>query len=229
MRSKELNLKKYDSDKVISGYLDVYDQLFAHLVQEPIRLLEVGIYRGGSLRLWRDYFPNGQIVGVDLNVLDDLKNEDRIQVFQGSQDDGEFLHRIAGETAPTGFDIIIDDASHLGHLTKATFWHLFDSHLKPGGIYVIEDWGTGYWEDWPDGRAQQQAGWLAQLRDRVKSASLKDPWPTHSYGMVGFVKELIDELGARELTRGRREGASLRETRFAKVVLTPGLVIVTKK
>jgi len=229
MRSKELDLKKYDSDKVISGYLDVYDQLFERLVQQPIKLLEIGIYHGGSMRLWRDYFPNGQIVGVDLNIPEDLKNEERIQVFQGSQDDGEFLHRVTSHAAPAGFDIIIDDASHLGSLTKQTFWHLFDQHLKPGGLYIIEDWGTGYWEDWPDGRAQQQSSWWSQLLQKLKGSTAKDPWPTHSHGMVGFVKELIDELGARELTRGRREGTPQRESRFAKVEMTTGQVIVTKK
>lgn len=228
MRSHDLDLKKYDSDKVISGYLDIYDQLFEHLVQQPIRLLEVGVYRGGSLRLWRDYFPNGQIVGVDLNIPEDLKNEERIQVFQGSQDDGEFLHRVASQAAPAGFDIIIDDASHLGSLSKQTFWHLFDQHLKPGGLYIIEDWGTGYWEDWPDGRAQLQSGWWSRLRQKLKGNTLKDPWPTHSHGMVGFVKELVDEMGARERTRTRREGASQRESMFEKLTMTTGQVIITK-
>ncbi len=229
MRSKELDLQKYQTDKVQSGYLDHYDRAFAPWVNREVHLLEVGIYHGGSLRLWRDYFPNGQIVGVDLNIPDDLKNEERIQVFQGSQDDGEFLHRVASQAAPEGFDIIIDDASHLGSLTKQTFWHLFDQHLKPGGLYVIEDWGTGYWEDWPDGKAQQQPNWWLRLLMKLKGSTQKDPWPTHSHGMVGFVKELVDELGARELTRGRREGASIRDSRFEKIELTPGLVMVTKK
>lgn len=55
--------------------------------------------------------------------------------------------------APGGFDIIIDDSSHIGEFTKTAFWHLVDSHLKPGGIYAIEDWFTGYWDDWSDGKA----------------------------------------------------------------------------
>jgi len=59
---------------------------------------------------------------------------------------------VARKTAPEGFDIIIDDASHFGDLTKIAFWHLFDNHLKPSGLYVIEDWGTGYWSDWTDGK-----------------------------------------------------------------------------
>ncbi len=88
---------------------------------------------------------------IDIKLQRQFVNEERIQVFEGSQADTVFLSEVAHETAPEGFDIIIDDASHLGELTKIAFWHLFDNHLKPGGLYVIEDWGTGYWSDWPDG------------------------------------------------------------------------------
>ena len=63
-----------------------------------------------------------------------------------------FYRKWQAELLRDGFDIIIDDASHIGELTKATFWHLFDRHLKPGGLYAIEDWGTGYLDDFPDGK-----------------------------------------------------------------------------
>jgi hypothetical protein len=64
-------------------------------------------------------------------------------MFQGSQDDTAFLSDVARRTAPSGFDLIIDDASHIGMLTKVAFWHLFDNHLKSSGLYAIEDWALG--------------------------------------------------------------------------------------
>ena len=73
---------------------------------------------------------------------------------------------MASKTAPDGFDIIIDDASHIGELTKTSFWHLFDHHLKPGGLYAIEDWGTGYLDDFTDGRKFQPR---ISIRARVRS------------------------------------------------------------
>ena len=152
MRSAELDLGKYDTDKVENHYLDKYDPVFEPFLERELRLLELGIHRGGSLLLWRDYFPKAQIVGIDVQVGVNLLNEERISVFEGSQDDLAFLSRVAAQTAPDGFDIIIDDASHVGKLTKAAFWHLFDNHLKSSGIYVIEDWGTGYWNEWIDGK-----------------------------------------------------------------------------
>jgi len=65
MRSKRLNLDAYEIDKIRLGYLDVYDAITAPWIDKEIKLLEVGVYQGGSLKLWRDYFPRGTIVGVD--------------------------------------------------------------------------------------------------------------------------------------------------------------------
>jgi cephalosporin hydroxylase len=134
MRSRQLDLTCYNSDKIASGYLERYDSILQPLLDRDVKLLELGIHEGGSLLLWRDYFPKSTIVGIDLKVPENLAAEARIQVFQGSQADTDFLTAVASKTAPNGFDVIIDDASHLGRLTKIAFWHLFDNHLKPGGL-----------------------------------------------------------------------------------------------
>jgi Cephalosporin hydroxylase. len=152
MRAKQLNLDAYDTDKITLRYLEVYDPILTSWIDKEIKLLEIGVYRGGSVRLWHDYFPRGNIVGIDLKLPENFTPGERIQLFQGSQADTRFLSQVALKTAPEGFDIIIDDASHTGELTKITFWHLFDHYLKPGGLYAIEDWGTGYLDDFPDGK-----------------------------------------------------------------------------
>jgi hypothetical protein len=50
---------------------------------------------------------------------------------------------VANQVAPEGFDIIIDAATHLGALSRVSFWQLLTQHLKRSGLFVIEDWGTG--------------------------------------------------------------------------------------
>jgi hypothetical protein len=231
MRSRELNLSRYDTDKVANGYLEHYDPILAPLVKEDIKLLEIGIYNGGSLLLWQDYFPKGTIVGIDRTLPPDVGRGERIEVFQGSQDDVRFLSEVAAKTAPAGYDVIIDDASHIGKPTRTAFWHLFDNHLRAGGIYVIEDWGTGYWDDWPDGKS---AGAGDTILSRVASLfsfrqqRSKVPWLCHSHGMVGFVKELIDEQGAKDLTRRNLRGTPGRESKFESMLIAHGLVIVKK-
>jgi hypothetical protein len=214
MRAKQLNLDAYNTDKIELHYLEVYDPILASRVDKKIKLLEIGVYRGGSVKLWRDYFPQGDIVGIDLQLPENFAPGERIQLFEGSQADTRFLSEVAMKAAPDGFDIIIDDASHIGALTKTAFWHLFDHHLKPGGLYAIEDWGTGYLDDFPDGR-----------KFDPKPSSL-DPFPCHSHGMVGFVKELVDEQGAGSITLGRKE--EFRWSKFESLLITPGVVFVTK-
>ena len=147
---EHLNASGYDTDKW-PELLQSYEQVFRPLVHRDLVLLELGVHRGGSLKLWRDYFARGRIVGLDSELIQVADSTGRIRLYQGSQDDTSLLDRLARAEAPNGFDIIIDDASHIGHLTRTSFWHLFIHQLKPGGYYAIEDWGTGYWGSWPDG------------------------------------------------------------------------------
>jgi len=250
-RSKQLALDRYDTDKIRNHYLERYDPIVQPWVDKQIKLLEIGVQRGGSLLLWRDYFPLGTIVGIDINLPQGFSPGERIEVFEGSQADPLFLSEVANKVAPEGFDIIIDDASHIGELTKIAFWHLFDHHLKPGGLYVIEDWGTGYWDDFPDGRSvshrvsaslrlqgqvlsllaavRLQRRLLSFLKHHPKIVySAKTPFQCHSYGMVGFVKELVDEQGAADMTMTRSNNKPKRNSKFESILIVPSIVFVTK-
>jgi len=213
------------------------------------------------MKMWSDYFVNGTIIGVDLFPKFEPQDGDtKIRIFQGSQTDTAFLDNIAKECAPNGFDIIVDDCSHIGELTKISFWHLFTHHLKRGGIYAIEDWGTGYWGGYrhvyyPDGEFFDSAEsegvlhWLASnifksapvewrerglLKEYLKRYQFTRRFKGHDYGMVGFVKQLIDELGISEWTgpmgvaRPSKLPVPQRQSNFSHVLYSPGLVIVTK-
>jgi GT2 family glycosyltransferase len=236
---KPLDASTYDTDKAkMTHYLRYYEQWFESLWDQPIALLELGIHKGGSMLLWRDYFTKGTIVGLDFNQvkLEDLTG--RVHLYQGGQQDTALLDRIAAETAPKGFDIIIDDAAHVGELARISFWHLFDHHLKPGGLYIIEDWGTGYWETWPDGtcykpapepgcRPKRRRG-LSRLWRRSASIQKQD-FPSHSSGMVGFVKQLVDECGMGDITFPGWGVGAPRESRFQRMHISHGQVMVQKR
>ena len=221
---------KYDTDKS-QLYLNNYERYFQSIADQNVKLLELGIDKGGSLLMWRDFFQNGRIVGLDLEYFDVDDPKGKIKVYQGDQRDVNLLSRIGGECAPEGFDIIIDDASHIAEFTKISFWHLFDNHLKPGGIYVIEDWRTGYWDAWPDGKKYKQpnpekASSFRLFRKEKRDKSL---FPSHSYGMVGLVKQLVDELGMDAITNPARNGLSpQRFPKFQRMEICPGQVFIVK-
>jgi hypothetical protein len=251
---KRINAAGYDVDKARNvGLLDSYQECFESLTDKEIKLLELGVLYGASLKMWRDYFEKGIIVGLDLNVVDVDDPTGRIRVYQGSQRDTKLLDRIAYEQAPEGFDVVIDDCSHIGRFTRTSFWHLFDNHLKPGGIYVIEDYGTGYMDDWPDGkgynrRPRSPCSWLSSLKDDVVESilsrlatfspiklpklflifTMSRSIPSHNYGMAGFVKELIDACCLGEIVSPNRGSGRYRPYKIQRIHIFWNHVIVFK-
>jgi SAM-dependent methyltransferase len=267
-----VDLKAYDTDKS-PAFLANYEREVGHLYSKPITILELGVQHGGSLLLWRDLLPNAQIVGLDAKPVEVPDTTGRIHVYAGFQQDREVLDRIAREMAPDGFDVIIDDASHIGQYTAESFWHLFPRHLKPGGVYVLEDWPTGYWSRWVDGHVpksvaipEQGAVDIAEIKPhkletvrrlvwsstrslaakleektprvkakigyvyrKVDSASLTTRFPSHDYGMVGVVKQLLDVCAIDMINAQRvHHDPSTDVGPIASINVKPGQVFIHK-
>jgi len=204
-------------------YTEIYENYFSALRNARLNILELGILNGGSLKLWADYFPNSQITGIDINQVNIQDKTGRIHAFQGYQQDKRFLDHVRQVVAPDGFNIIIDDASHIGLYTKESFWHLFDNHLVNGGIYIIEDWGTGYWPEWPDGeRFLQHDNQIAGERE------LRSHFPSHQHGMVGVLKQLMDECHYDAIKEGPNSPPN-RPSKFEKMCIYAGLAVINKK
>jgi len=180
-------------------YLPIYEQLLGSLRNQAFTLLELGVWRGDSLQMWRDAFPLATIVGVDLKPPD-LELGPRVHIIHGDQTDAELMRGLRTDHAPEGFDVIVDDASHFGVTTARSLQALYPEHLRPGGIYCIEDWGTGYLPSWEDG------GKLASPLDiqsldstsvaMPANSSALGPMPSHDLGLVGLVKRLVDHTAS---------------------------------
>ena len=121
---------KYGTDKGPAGhnYTPRYDAHFAPFRNESFNLLEIGVFEGASLRMWRDYFPNAHIIGIDINpVPDDV---------QGRTWRGDVKNYTSN---PSLFRVIIDDGSHDPNDVCIAFERLWPA-VEPGGWYCIEDW-----------------------------------------------------------------------------------------
>jgi hypothetical protein len=130
-------------------YLPIYDRYFSKFRGEPVRFLEIGVAKGGSLSLWRKYLgQNAVIFGVDIDP--DCARFDGIdgQVRIGSQDDPAFLSGVVAEMG--GVDVILDDGSHTMEHIRATLEHLLPQ-VSQSGVYMIEDLHTAYWADYGGG------------------------------------------------------------------------------
>jgi len=127
-------------------YFDIYTKYFERYRDRPITMLEIGVFRGGSLRMWKEYFhPDSTIVGIDVDKSCQAHEiaDQNVFVRIGSQADPAFLATVNGEFGP--FDIILDDGSHKTHHQIISFGALFRSALKDDGCYMVEDVHTNYW------------------------------------------------------------------------------------
>lgn len=140
----------YKNDKVneyhsFSGksYMDIYSMYFGPIKDAKITMLEIGIRDGSSLRIFRDYFKNGEILGLDIDPGTAFK-EHRITSYIGSQSSPDIIKKIF-EDNPL-INIVLDDGSHVNKLTIASFKLIFE-RLPKGSIYIIEDLACSYLED----------------------------------------------------------------------------------
>ena len=145
---------KYGTDKAANGYAPIYTKVLAPQRKQITSVLEIGIgtmipdvhssmvnyaaphYKpGGSLRAWRDWFPNAHITGLDVQ-RDTQFSEDRISTLLGDSTDAASMSNLFQDNE---FDLIIDDGDHARQFaTMLAMW----PKLKLGGVYVIEDvWG----------------------------------------------------------------------------------------
>ena len=132
-------------------YFDVYTKEFESLRCKPIRMLEIGVREGGSLKMWKKWFhPDSLVVGIDIeeSCTQHENANNNIFVRIGDQTDNHFLNKVTSEFGP--FDLILDDGGHTTSQMTVSFNSLFRNALKAGGIYMVEDTHTNYWSRFID-------------------------------------------------------------------------------
>ena len=158
MKLHELGLK-YRTDKAHShNFTNWYDDNLKHLVSEKLNFLEVGIEHGFSLKMWAEYFENATIYGAD--ILDkSFLDDNRIKTFKINQENESELKLLPGN-----LDIIVEDGGHTMLQQQVTFKVLFDTKLKPGGYWIIEDCHCSFEEKYGfDGSQSIIFTWLYNL------------------------------------------------------------------
>ena len=169
-------------------YLHIYDIFFRHYKKIPMSILELGVKRGASLRVWKQYFTKGKVFGLDVNPNCKRWEEDRISISIGHQDDKILLDNIASRAG--GFDIVLDDCSHINTLMLKSFEYLWP-HVKKGGLYVIEDLRNSYTKKLEADMIK--GGWLSPLQK--KSTILENHRRDFSELFLDLIKQLDYRTG----------------------------------
>lgn len=154
--------KKYETDKggyghmrygggdsdTCHNYTPHYDKLLGASREQVQTVLEIGVHMGCSLRMWREYFPNAQILGLDTNGACVMHEGERITVSMADQNNPGQLHAACDRflfrhgRLTYGFDLIVDDGSHVRDHQIVSLKTLLP-YLHRDGTYVIEDLGRG--------------------------------------------------------------------------------------
>ncbi len=204
-RRLDLPARFYGTDKSsrAHGYTRLYESHLASQRRRIKSVLEIGIggvtsrtgfdtpAGGQSLKMWRSYFPHAHIVGIDIEPK--AVRGRRISTECGSQGSPGFLRQVAEKYGP--FDVIIDDGSHVAEHVVTSFETLFD-HLKPGGVYVIEDLEHAYLTDYGGGPPGSQLGHMKLIKGLLDDV-LRQHWDdsgsaraiasVHVYDEIAFV------------------------------------------
>lgn len=154
-------------------YARCYASAFDSRRNDPIKLLEIGVGGGESIRTWMEYFHNARIFGVDIVHSTNILNTpgpspyNRYTFMTGDQSNEEFWKRVIEAYGPS-WDIIIDDGGHSSQQIVTTFKMMWP-HITPGGFYCIEDLNCAY---------------------SGLPFFLPDGWPNH----MDFIKAMLDQV-----------------------------------
>ena len=177
---------KYGTDKSSDhhNYLNFYERFFTNIREKPLKFLEVGVFRGASLKTWKEYFPNANIVGADIDNNSLTYKDDRIEISILDQSNLQDLVNLGVQHGP--FDVILEDGSHQWEHQIITLKTLFP-FLKNGGYYIIEDLQTNF----------------GDLTEKYKGVS--------TISCVDYLKKLVDyRVGGNQLDPSKEEDAFLR-------------------
>jgi len=164
-----------------NSHIGLYEDLLSSYRDKPIKLFEVGVNRGGSVKMWQRYFEKAQIYGLDIREkVIRRKQLDRISLLKVDQSSESELLNFGKKYGD--FDIGIDDGSHVWKHQILTFECLWP-HIRSGGLYVIEDVLTSY-PNYKENRAARKGG-----KTITKYGNLQG-----EIDAVSYFQHLIDEI-----------------------------------
>jgi hypothetical protein len=172
-QSKSELLNAYNDSPFLSikydTYFPAYEKLLAKYQGKKITLVEVGIFHGGSLFMWRKYLgSNARIIGIDLNP-DSLRWEKHgFEIYIGDQSSDNFWLKLFKEVGKV--DILIDDGGHTNRQQIITCHHAIQN-INDGGLIVVEDVHTSYFREFGNPSRYSFINFAYRIVDGVNSRS----------------------------------------------------------
>lgn len=207
-----------DKSSRVHDYLRKYEKYLPYDRNSEIKILEIGVLNGESLRTWKKYFPKSLVIGLDINPDCKKHEEDGIVVEIGSQVDTIFLNNIIEKYGE--FDMIIDDGSHINSHVIFSFKKLFHT-LKPQGIYIAEDICTSYWEGY-GGKLRTKGTSIEFFKDIIDQVNYFGELQEHHPNVHARYEETLDH-------QFKLKGYDYIGTKIESINFMNGFILITKK
>jgi len=154
---------KYDT------YFDTYEELLSKYIDKELIFVEIGVFNGGSLFMWREYLgPKARIIGIDLNPGAKVWEQHGFEIFIGDQASEEFwtdFFKTVGS-----IDVLIDDGGHT-NLQQIMTVHCAVEHIRNNGLLIVEDVHTSYFREFGNPWARSFIGFTSKIVDAINSRS----------------------------------------------------------
>jgi hypothetical protein len=168
-------------------YFDIYHRHLQGFRGRPITLVEIGVYHGGSLEMWRSYLGRrARIIGIDFDERVATLADGTAEIVIGDQSDRLFLANLRDRLG--SIDIVIDDGGHTMEEQLVSFDELWPT-IAAGGVYIVEDLHTSYWPEF--GGALRDSGSFIEFAKTI--IDLQNAWHVRN-----------EELPVNDLTRSVR-------------------------
>ncbi|HET8673833.1 MAG TPA: class I SAM-dependent methyltransferase [Thermoleophilaceae bacterium] len=189
---------------MVQRYADIIEQV------QPRRIVELGVFQGGSTALFLELADPEMLVAIDHNpkilrklreYLSSRPERDAVARVYDDVDQGDrarLADIVEDAFGDQPLDLVIDDCSHLYELTRASFNELFP-RLRPGGVYAIEDWR------WAHGDLSAYQGVVRDWPDGVPMSKLVLELVLALPGAPGLISDLKVEATTIQITRGDAE------------------------
>jgi len=187
-------------------YFEIYDRHFRHFRNTDVHVLEIGVYSGGNLEMWRNYFgPKVHVYGVDIEPSCSIYASEGVKIFIGNQGDRLFWQDFR-QKVPT-LDIVIDDGSHDPEHQIVSLEELLP-FLRPGGVYLCEDvvGAFNHFSSYVHGLGHKlNDSELRSFSDLISDCTPFQSW-VHSVHIYPFVTVIERNLSPRTQLSSKRRG-----------------------
>lgn len=207
--SSDYSSIKYDS------YFLAYQKLLERYIGCDVTIVEIGVFNGGSLFMWRDFLGNkARVIGIDLNPGAKYFEKYGFEIYIGSQSDPLFWQSFFDKVGKV--DLIIDDGGH-SNLQQVVTLKSCIENINDGGMLICEDVHTSYFTEFGNPSRFSFVNFSKGVIDSINSRSHALRNSNDSFAGMVFSIEYFESIIAFKVNRSNSFKSSPKDNQGKKI------------